>query len=105
MAKEIRPEYLFWRKRVEGQIRHTINDHPEWFNLPDDEAYGRCVRGMAKRIIGEIVAVTASGDSMRRHETGLVCCAKNDGAQVPSASSLAVCGIPTADRQLNQQSI
>lgn len=55
-GKPIPPEYAFWRNRIEGQIRHTIHEHPEWFNLPDEETHGRCVRSTAKRIIGEIVA-------------------------------------------------
>jgi len=54
--KQIKPEYQFWRKRIEGQIRHTMNEYPEWFNLPDDEAKNRAIGSMAKRIIGEIVA-------------------------------------------------
>lgn len=57
------PEYLFWKKRVEGQIRHTIHEHPEWFNLPTVEIRDKCIRSTAKRIIGEIVAGTTSGNS------------------------------------------
>ena len=62
-SKPIPPAYEFWRRRIEGQIRHTIYEHPEWFNLPDEEERDRCVRSTAKRIIGEIVAGTVTGDN------------------------------------------
>lgn len=62
-SKPIPPAYAFWRNRIEGQIRHTINEHPEWFNLSDEEERDRCVRSTAKRIIGEIVAGTRPGDN------------------------------------------
>lgn len=56
------PEYLFWRKRIEGQIRHTMYEHPEFFT---QEAYGEkgLVDRMAKRLIGEIVAAIGRGDN------------------------------------------
>lgn len=55
------PEYLFWKKRIEGQIRHTMYEHPEFFTkiAYDENLVGR----MAKRIIGEIVAGTLPGDN------------------------------------------
>lgn len=62
--KPIQPQYAAWRNRVEGQIRHTIHEHPEWFDLPDEETKNRCIRSMAKRIIGEIVAAMTSGDKL-----------------------------------------
>ena len=68
--KPIPPAYSFWRKRIEGQIRHTIHEHPEWFNLPDEETRDRCIRSTAKRIIGEIVAGTGPGDSAGGGATG-----------------------------------
>lgn len=58
----IDPRHAFWRKRVEGQIRHTMNEYSEWFNLPDEATKDRCIRSTAKRIIGEIVAGTPTGD-------------------------------------------
>lgn len=64
--KPIRPEHQFWRRRVEGQIRHAMNEHPEWFNLENDEVRERCVRSVAKRIIGEIVAGISAGDERGR---------------------------------------
>ncbi len=45
-----------WTARVEGQIRHTIGQHPEWFSFVDDHARQACVNALAKRIVGEIVA-------------------------------------------------
>lgn len=61
MTKGIKPEDQAWRRRVEGQIRHTMNEHPEWFNVPTEAIRDRCIRSMGKRIIGEIVAGTPSG--------------------------------------------
>lgn len=56
-----KPEYLFWRKRIEGQIRHTMNEHPEYFT---ELAYtDNMIGSMAKRIIGEIVAGIAAGNN------------------------------------------
>lgn len=63
MAKPIHPEYAFWRKRIEGQLKHTIYEHPEWFNLKDENIKARCIRSTAKRIIGEIVAGTSVGSN------------------------------------------
>lgn len=60
--KPIPESYLKWKNRVEGQIRHTINEHPEWFKLEDQKTKDRCIRSMAKRIIGEIVAGMIAGD-------------------------------------------
>jgi len=57
------PEYLFWRRRIEGQIKHMINEHPEYFNFGNDVARGKCIRSMAKRIIGEIVAGRFTGNN------------------------------------------
>lgn len=57
--------HIFWRNRVEGQIRHAIHEHPEWFNLPDEYSYKRCVNGIAKRVIGEIIAGTRTGDNIK----------------------------------------
>jgi hypothetical protein len=63
--KPIKPEYQLWRKRIEGQIRHAMNEHPEWFNLPDAETKVHAIGSIAKRIIGEIVAGTTSGNNNR----------------------------------------
>lgn len=70
--KKIKPEYEAWRRRIEGQIRHTINDHPEWFNLPDAEIKDRCIRSTAKRIIGEIVAGSTTGKNIGLNESRIV---------------------------------
>lgn len=54
-------KYLFWKKRIEGQIRHTMFEHPEFFTgiAYENNLVGR----MAKRIIGEIVAGTCTGNN------------------------------------------
>lgn len=54
---------------MEGQVRHTIHEHPEWFNLPNKEVYNKCVNGIAKRIIGEIIAGTGPGNDTNRSGT------------------------------------
>ena len=60
--------YDKWHRRVEGQIRHVIGQHPEWFAFAKDlsdhgekgyrarNARYWCINGLAKRIVGEIVA-------------------------------------------------
>lgn len=52
------PEHDFWHSRVEGQIKHTIGCHPEWFNFPNGYDKSHCINSLAKRIVGEILAVT-----------------------------------------------
>lgn len=65
--------YDKWHRRVEGQIRHLIGQHPEWFTFTKDKSpKGKntqywCVNALAKRIVGEIVAdlkFAAISDSM-----------------------------------------
>lgn len=99
MPKEgpIKPEYIFWRKRVEGQIRHMMNEHPEYFNLPDADAKGRCIRSMAKRIIGEIVAGSSTGNNSGRSATSSASGPDIDSCGISGAASMVVGGIPTAD--------
>lgn len=57
----------YWHRKVEGQIRHTIGRHPRWFNVPTKQVYRNVVLGLAKRIVGEIVAgcltVSATSDA------------------------------------------
>jgi hypothetical protein len=96
--KPIKPEYQAWRRRVEGQIRHTINEHPEWFNLPNEKIYDRCVRSMAKRIIGEIVAGTNPGDKSKGNAITSVFLWTRLLCNFWSAVTRAVGGTPTADR-------
>lgn len=60
MPKEIKPEYLFWRNRIEGQIRHMMHEYPEFFTYAARE--NNLVGRLAKRIIGEIVAAIGRGD-------------------------------------------
>lgn len=79
------PAHIFWRNRIEGQIRHAINEHPEWFNLPNELSYKKCVNGIAKRVIGEIIAATRRGD-----DTGI-------GGTPPANSGLRECAMSSAD--------
>lgn len=50
------PAHDRWHKIVEGQIRHTMGRHPEWFTFKDAREKQNCVNSLAKRIVGEIVA-------------------------------------------------
>jgi hypothetical protein len=45
-----------WHRRVEGQIRDTIEHHPHWFSFKDGTDRNCCINSLAKRIVGEIVA-------------------------------------------------
>lgn len=90
------PEYLFWKKRIEGQIRHTMYEHPEFFT---EEAYkDNLVGRMAKRIIGEIVAGSCAGDNSKGDATTSGSLVNKDEIQRPSVSSDTVSGIRPADR-------
>lgn len=57
MKRKYSPLHDFWHKRVEGQIKHTMNMHPKWFTFKDDIDKNTCINSLAKRIVGEIVAV------------------------------------------------
>lgn len=90
----IKPEYQAWRNRVEGQIRHMINEHPEYFNLPTKLAKERCIRSLGKRIIGEIVAGTRSGSNTNRYGRSSVSVCKKILCNFWSVVSRMVGGIP-----------
>jgi len=100
--KPIKPEYQAWRRRIEGQIRHMMNEHPEFFNLPTVDAKERCIRSMAKRIIGEIVAGTATGNSSGA--SAILRCDRPDGDTVERASAVSLTASETglAGRQTQQ---
>lgn len=50
------PAHDIWHRRVEGQIQHTIGQHPKWFNLKNDSEKRTMINSLAKRIVGEIMA-------------------------------------------------
>lgn len=50
------PAHDFWTPKVEGQIRHTIGQHPEWFTFKTEFDKRTLVNSLTKRIVGEIVA-------------------------------------------------
>lgn len=102
--KEIPPEYLFWRKRIEGQIRHTIREHPEWFNLSNEEIRDRCIRSTAKRIIGEIVAGTPTGNSVNGGGTVTAAISPDGAVQDCSATPEDAGGIKAAGILLDNSS-
>lgn len=60
-TKPIDPRYQAWRSRIEGQIKHAMNEHPEWFRYENQEEKKRICRSIGKRIIGEIVAGITTG--------------------------------------------
>lgn len=62
------PLYDIWHRRVEGQIRHTMNCHPEWFERIPKRDVVFFVNSLAKRIVGEIVAASKSGDNLPLHD-------------------------------------
>lgn len=57
MKRKHTPIHDYWHPRVEGQIRHTISCHPEWFNIRNERQQETFVNSLAKRIVGEIAAV------------------------------------------------
>ena len=63
MKRKHTPLHDFWHRRVEGQIRDTVYHHPEWFNVKKGSMECETlVNSLAKRIVGEIVAVSMYGD-------------------------------------------
>lgn len=54
-ARKHSPLHDYWHTKVEGQIKHTIGCHPEWFNVTDRQKK-QLINSLAKRIVGEIVA-------------------------------------------------
>lgn len=56
------PQHDFWHRRVEGQIRDCMHHHPEWFNVKNENHKKYVVNSLAKRIVGEIIAVGGAVD-------------------------------------------
>ena len=52
------PLHQAWHRRVEGQIHDAMHQHPEWFTA-DTKKHKAIARSVAKRIVGEIVAVAS----------------------------------------------
>lgn len=83
------PLHDFWHPRVEGQIKHTIGRHPEWFKLENPTQKKFCINSLAKRIVGEIIAagyVALSADAMTsncEHLSG-----KDDGTTLSSTGGV-----------------
>lgn len=90
--------YDFWHPRVEGQIRHTMNVHPEWFSFSTPHTKEDCVNSLAKRIVDEIVAGTdlASVTEPLANTEGNV---ENGGVGQPSVRGDAAIG-PVGDCQV-----
>lgn len=86
MRRKPGPIHDFWHPRVEGQIRDAIYSHPEWFNLRDEAEKRTFVNSLAKRIVGEIAAV--SNMAARSGEVIAVCLppVAADGGCVPAVS-------------------
>lgn len=79
------PAHDFWHPRVEGQIRDAMYAHPEWFGGLTGYELKHSINGIAKRIVGEIVAVSAE---MLHIRNNMVCdCTvseqKNGDAKLP----------------------
>jgi hypothetical protein len=97
-SKPIKPEYQAWRKRIEGQLRHAMNEHPEWFNVPTREIKDRAIRSIGKRVIGEIVAGTPSGSNKDEGETLVAFNFRSFIRETELAIKRAVGGTSTANR-------
>lgn len=63
MRRKNTPLHNYWHRRVDGQIRHTMNYHPRWFNFKDGPEKEACINSLSKRIVGEIV-VAIEGDTI-----------------------------------------
>lgn len=78
-ARKHTPQHDFWTPRVEGQIRHTIGRHPEWFVFKGAREKQNCVNSLAKRITGEIVAGSNTGHGACADEAKLSTQAESGG--------------------------
>lgn len=58
MMRKQTPSHDFWHRRVEGQIRDVLYSHPEWFTLTASYDKKHFINSLAKRIVGEILAVS-----------------------------------------------
>lgn len=54
-----------WKRRIEGQIRDCMKQHPDYFNWRRIEA---CHRSLTKRILGEVMAGLAADRRRARPE-------------------------------------
>lgn len=70
MMRKYSPAHDYWHKRVEGQIKDCMNQHPQWFNYRNELAKRRIVNSLAKRIVGEIVVGCGPDDD---REQGCLC--------------------------------
>lgn len=100
------PAHDFWHKRVEGQIRHTIGRHPEWFNLNERFSKKSCINSLAKRIVGEILAVYEMAEMTKKvfsrcHSSS----ALDGGARLPSGLGAIACGVNASDKATRRQKI
>ncbi len=82
--------YDKWHRRVEGQIRHTIGRHPEWFRLKSEMDKKHFINSLAKRIVGEFVADL----KLATLADGVVCAAHHsDGMEGVSKMLSSECGV------------
>lgn len=63
MKRHIGGLYDKWHPRIEGQIRHTMGQHPKWFVFKNAADKETCVNSLAKRIVGEIIADSKIGNN------------------------------------------
>ena len=63
MRRKYTPLHNKWHRRVEGQIKNTINCHPNWFNFKNPIDRNNCINSLAKRIVGEIIADLEIGNN------------------------------------------
>lgn len=93
------PVHDFWHPRVEGQIRDAIHAHPEWFRFTSEVQKRTMVNSLAKRIVGEIAAVSGMAAMPARVASNCPSSAGSDGgARLPSdGGEVAANCVPSGD--------
>lgn len=84
MNRKRTPLHDYWHRRVEGQIRHTMNVHPKWFSFKNETDKKACINSLAKRIVGEIIAAAHGGMIAEENDVGCAPSAQfNGGSSLP----------------------
>lgn len=95
-ARKSTPLHDFWHKRVDGQIKHTMGQHPEWFKFSSERERKTIINSLSKRIVGEIVACLGSErssdvsgfnvDRREKMQMSTVCLPSEEGCLVGALS-------------------
>lgn len=94
-----------WHRRVEGQIRCCMGEHPDWFNIMSETHRRFVINSLAKRIVGEIVSETKL-DTKREGVTAICSSPGNGGVMVSCSieaggerAVMPTVGLPPAARE------